>query len=161
MDGASEKVTRRGLFRGAFGTRPERAEGWYSVAGLAAGPGDVFWDGWADEQGVFVAGDEGVIFHFDRADWMRMQSPAPVPIHALWGTDRANLWAVGWMGLILQFDGETWHQRRGCVVDKAGKYPSVPENTPLFDICGLDDGRMWAVGDHSTRSPRNPLASRK
>ena len=102
MDGAVDQVTRRGLFRGAFGNRSKEEEGWYSVDVLAAGPGDVFWDGWADAQGVFVAGDDGVIFHFDGADWVRMTSPAPVPIHAFWGTDRTNLWAVGWMGLILR-----------------------------------------------------------
>ncbi len=150
MDGAPEMVSRRGLFRGRFGTKPETAEGWYSVEGIAAGPGDVFWDGWADDEGVFVVGDDGVIFHFDGIDWQRQLAPAPVPIHALWGTDRSDLWAVGWMGLILHHDGAEWQQMRGCVVDAAGKYPSVPENTPLFDICGTDDGRAWAVGDRGT-----------
>ncbi|MCV3273024.1 WD40/YVTN/BNR-like repeat-containing protein [Roseobacter sinensis] len=150
MDGTQETLSRRGLFRGQFGATSQTEEGWYSVEGIAAGPGDVFWDGWADEQGVFVTGDDGVIFHFDGSDWTRLQCPAPVPIHALWGTDRSNLWAVGWMGLILRFDGETWHQDRGCVVDTSGKYPSVPDNTPLFDICGLEDGRAWAVGDRGT-----------
>lgn len=150
MDGSRESLTRRGLFRGQFGTNTQSAAGWYGVDGSAAGPGDVFWNGWADEQGVFVAGDDGVILHFNGTDWTRMPCPVRVPIHALWGTVRRNLWAVGWMGLILRFDGDTWRHVRGCVVDPAGKYPSVPENTPLFDICGLEDGRAWAVGDRGT-----------
>ncbi len=150
MDGAPDDVSRRSFFGGQFGAEPAASEGWYSVDGIAAGPGDVFWDGWADSEGVIVAGDDGVIFHFDGTAWTRMPCPAPVPIHAFWGTARSNLLAVGWMGLILRFDGEEWHQMRGCVVDAAGKYPSVPENIPLFDICGLEDGQAWAVGDRGT-----------
>ncbi|MDW3222756.1 MAG: glycosyl hydrolase [Paracoccaceae bacterium] len=150
MDGTPESVSRRGLFRGQFGAPPEAAGEWYAVEGLAAGPGDVFWDAWADEQGLFVVGDDGVIFSFDGADWNRQSSPVPVPIHALWGIDRSNLWAVGWMGLILRYDGAQWHHAHGCVVDASGKYPATRENTPLFDICGLEDARAWAVGDHGT-----------
>ena len=150
MDGTPEMVSRRGLFRSQFGARPDTETGWFSVDGIAAGPGDVFWDGWADDAGVFVVGDDGVIFHFDGVDWQRQPAPAPVPIHALWGRDRSDLWAVGWMGLILHHDGTEWQQVRGCVVDSAGKYPSVAENTPLFDICCTDDGLAWAVGDRGT-----------
>ncbi len=150
MDAMVGAVSRRGLFRGQFGTKPTSGGGWYSVGGVSSGQGDVFWDGWADEAGVFVVGDDGAINHFDGEAWDRMDCPAPVPIHALWGNDRSNLWAVGWMGLILRFDGEAWHQLRGCVVDEAGKYPSAPENTPLFAICGAADGTAWAVGDRGT-----------
>ena len=147
MGGTAETVSRRGLLRGHFGAGLDASPGWYSVDGLPAGAGDVFWDGWADETGLFVVGDHGAINHFDGEDWVRMPCPAPVPIHALWGTERANLWAVGWMGLILRYDGEAWQQVRGCVVDAGGKYSSVEENTPLFAICGGPDGQAWAVGD--------------
>lgn len=147
MHGSVETVSRRGFFLGQFRARPEATTGWYSVDGLSAGADDVFWDGWADETGLFVVGDHGAINHFDGKDWVRLPCPAPVPIHALWGTDRANLWAVGWMGLILHHDGEVWSQVRGCVVDANEKYASVDENTPLFAICGDADGQAWAVGD--------------
>ncbi|MDP5220194.1 glycosyl hydrolase [Ruegeria sp. 2205SS24-7] len=150
MDGSPEMISRRGLLRGKFGSRPREARGWYAVAGLPTGPGNVFWDGWADDDGLFVVGDDGVITHFDGEVWERMSSPAPVPVHALWGRDRSELWAVGWMGLILRFDGAEWHKIRGCVVDAGGKYPSTPENTPLFGICGSDTGQAWVVGDRGT-----------
>lgn len=148
MDGSSDTVSRRGLLKGRFS--PNLESGWYAVEGIGAGPGTVFWDGWADAEGVFVAGDDGVIFSFDGESWTREITPMPVPIHAFWGTSRQSLWAVGWMGLILQHDSKAWHQRRGCVVDNNGKYPPVAENTPLFDICGRDDGHAWAVGDRGT-----------
>lgn len=145
MDGSSDPVSRRRLLSGRFG--PKQDSGWFAVDGVSAGPGDVFWAAWADQEGAFVAGDDGVIFGFSGEDWTREVSPVPVPIHAFWGTDRTCLWAVGWMGLILRYDGANWHHQRGCTVDGAGKYPAVAENTPLFDVCGLDNGHCWAVGD--------------
>ena len=151
MTSPDEKLSRRSLLRGALVTRSKTLSGgWSAVEGLRAGAGQVFWNGWADEEGVFVGGDDGIIVHYDGTDWHRHNVPAPVPIHAFWGTHRQSVWAVGWMGLILHFDGETWQQKRGCVVDEAGKYSSDTDNTPLFDICGLDDGRAWAVGDRGT-----------
>ena len=150
MDGNTETLSRRGFLRGGSRAQREAVSGWHSVEGMPAGPGDVLWDGWADASGLIVVGDDGAINYLDGEDWLRMTSPAPVPIHALWGTDRARLWAVGWMGLILRFDGKTWHQVRGCVVDSTGKYPSVDENTPLFAIAGTSDGLAWAVGDRGT-----------
>lgn len=150
MDGAMEDPGRRALFRGAFRASEKTATGWHMVTSLAAGSGDVFWDGWADEAGVFVVGDDGVIFYYDGADWTRQAAPAPVPIHALWGRSRDDLWAVGWMGQILHHDGRDWRHMQGCEVDGAGKYASSLANTPLFAITGGEDGRAWAVGDRGT-----------
>ena len=145
-----EVLSRRALFRGRLSGHEAAAGQWHLIEGLSAGSGDVFWGGWADEHGAFIAGDDGVIFHYDGTVWDRMPVPTPVPVHALWGTMRTQLFAVGWMGLILRFDGETWHHDRGCRVDPAGKYSSVPENVPLFDIDGRADGTAWAVGDRGT-----------
>jgi hypothetical protein len=145
---AAEAVSRRSLFRGQFAGGAAAA--WQSIEGLAAGSGDVFWGGWADAEGVFIAGDEGVIFHFDGTVWDRMQVPASLPVHALWGEVRQALWAVGWMGLILRYDGAAWTRVRGGVTTDAGRYASVPENTPLFGVDGRPDGTAWAVGDHGT-----------
>lgn len=145
-----DTVSRRSFFSGNFRDTPARVEGWYALQGTGANSRDVFWTAWADESGLFVAGDDGAMLEFDGAVWRRLPAPAPVPVHAIWGVDRNTLWAVGWMGLILRFDGETWHKVKGCVVDETGKYPSVPENTPYFAIAGLPDGRCWAVGDHGT-----------
>ncbi|MGI9479710.1 MAG: WD40/YVTN/BNR-like repeat-containing protein, partial [Hyphomicrobiaceae bacterium] len=150
MDGASNELSRRDFFRGGFLKPLDKPGGWHRVEELAAGSGDVFWDGWADDAGVFIVGDDGAIFHYDGAAWTREKSPAPVPIHALWGLSRGNLWAVGWMGLILHYDGETWRKVQGCETDKAGKYSADPVNEPLFAIGGLSDGRAWAVGDRGT-----------
>ncbi|MEL7000944.1 MAG: hypothetical protein AAFP68_22090, partial [Pseudomonadota bacterium] len=60
-----ENLSRRTLFRGQFSGREEARGQWHLVEGLSAGSGDVFWGGWADSEGVFVAGDDGAIFHYD------------------------------------------------------------------------------------------------
>ena len=141
--------SRRRLFRRLIEGDPDdpRRRPWRQVDGLAAGPGDVFWAAWASAGDVFVAGDEGAIFHFDGEIWQRLAVPVPVPIHALSGLSRDRLHAVGWMGAILAFDGETWRKQRGCIVGDDGKYAAVEENTPLFDLTGDEDGQLWAVGD--------------
>ena len=140
-------LNRRALFRGQF-AKPDDNRSWQPVEGLAAGSGDVFWGGWADSEGVFVAGDEGVIFHCDGSRWDRMQVPTSLPVHALWGLRRESLWAVGWMGLILHFNGEIWQRVRGGQIDGEGRYGSTPENTPLFAIDGAASSEAWAVGDN-------------
>ncbi len=152
MTGASSaqaEPSRRGLFRRLVDGDPNdpRRQPWRQVDGFAAGPGDVFWSVWSSEQDVFVAGDEGAVFHFDGQSWARLEAPAPVPVHAIFGPSRDCLHAVGWMGAIFAFDGERWRKERGCVIGDDGKYAAVPENTPLFDLTGDETGRLWAVGD--------------
>ncbi len=150
MDGAPQQTSRRNFFRGNFSNTSEVSDGWQLINDLAAGSGDVFWGGWADDLGVFVAGDDGAIFHFDGSDWARQPVEALAPIHALWGRSREDLWAVGWMGLVLHHDGRDWKQVRGCVTNADGKYSTDPINEPLFAVTGQPDGRAWAVGDRGT-----------
>lgn len=135
---------------------PHRAV-WRRVTEVGAGHGNVLWTGWADQNNVLVAGDDGTILHYDGAAdadggmWHSMQSPTRLPLHALWGRCFNELHAVGWMGTVLSFDGTRWQQRRGGVVDPdTGGYASCTENAPLFDLTGDASGRAWAVGDAGT-----------
>ena len=146
---AEAEPSRRSLFRRLVDGDPKdpRRQPWCQIDGLAAGPGDVFWTAWASEDDVFIAGDEGAIFHFDGHGWERLDAPAPVPVHAIFGASRDRLHAVGWMGAIFAFDGEHWQKERGCVIGDDGKYAAAVENTPLFDLTGDGTGRLWAVGD--------------
>ena len=157
---APANPARRGLFRqlaqGGDASAPHRAP-WHRVMEVAAGEGDVLWSGWATANEVFVVGDEGRILHFDgSADsegrlWHTMASGTRLPLHAIWGRSRNALHAVGWMGTVLDFDGQQWHHRRGGVVDPGSQsYAPCAENAPLFAITGDDSGRAWAVGDNGT-----------
>lgn len=141
-------LSRRALFRGDLG-RP-KSGGWHKSEDLPAGSGDVFWNGWADDDGVFVVGDGGTILHHDGAGWTREDVPPHLPVHALWGRTCSELWAVGWMGGILRYDGRHWQKVRGAEVGEDNKYTSCPVNEPLFAIAGTPDGMVWAVGDRGT-----------
>ncbi len=150
-------TARRRLFRDLITAgdpnAPHRAP-WHRVLEVAAGEGDVLWSGWATANEVFVVGDDGVILHFDGSTdsegrlWHLMPSGTRLPLHAIWGRNRNELHAVGWMGAVVSFDGEQWHHRRGGVVDQQSqRFTPCFENTPLFAITGDENGRAWAVGD--------------
>ncbi|MBV0934524.1 WD40/YVTN/BNR-like repeat-containing protein [Marinobacterium weihaiense] len=148
--------SRRRFFRQLTDPFDAQAPGvapWKPVPGIIAGDGEVLWSGWASTDEVFVVGDEGRIYHFDirgdgPAEWQLMDTPVTLPLHGIWGRSRTCLHAVGWMGCILQFDGERWQHLHGGVVDEAqGRYTACAENTPLFAIDGNAQGEAWAVGD--------------
>lgn len=151
----------RQLLDSANPDAPQRAP-WHRVPEVSAGDGDVLWSGWAGDGEVFVVGDEAMVLHFDsnldrRADghsdnqerlWQRMEVPTNLPLHGIWGLSRDCLFAVGWMGCVLHFDGSRWHQLRGGVVDPdSQRFTACVENTPLFAIDGNAKGQAWAVGD--------------
>lgn len=157
---APANPARRGMFRklaqAGDPNAPHRAT-WRRVTEVGAGEGNVLWAGWADENNVFVVGDEGSILHFDgNADaqggmWHTMDAPTRLPLHAIWGNSPDALHAVGWMGTVLSFDGQQWHHQRGAVIDPdTNNYAQSPENAPLFDLAGDASGRAWAVGDNGT-----------
>lgn len=151
IDQEHEVLSRRAFLRGQLpSTQARLAASWQSLEGFPGQSHDVLWAGWADKEGTFITGDDGLILHHDGIIWTSQHVPVPLPIHALWGNSRHDLWAVGWMGLVLHHDGSNWSQVRGCIQDKEGKYASCDENAPLFAISGRADGLAWAVGDHGT-----------
>lgn len=143
----------RQLLDGANPNAPQRAA-WHRVPEVGAGDGDVLWSGWAGDGEVFVVGDEAMVLHFDgHADaqnrlWKPMETPGNLPLHDVWGPSRDHLFAVGWMGCILHFDGTRWTQQYGGLVDDESQaFIACAENTPLFAIDGNASGHAWAVGD--------------
>ncbi|TMM47787.1 WD40/YVTN/BNR-like repeat-containing protein [Colwellia ponticola] len=127
---------------------------WHRVPEVGAGDGDVLWSGWAGNGELFVVGDEGMVLHYtgtaDQAGdlWQQMTLPVRQPLHGIWGASANNLYAVGWMGTLLHYDGQQWHHLSGGKIDeKTGKFQACQENTPLFAIDGSAKGEAWAVGD--------------
>ncbi len=81
--------------------------------------------------------------------WQPMTVPVQLPLHGIWGLTLDNIFAVGWMGCLLHFDGEQWRSLRGGVIDKnTERFAACEENTPLFAIDGNSQGEAWAVGDN-------------
>ena len=147
---------RRRFFRQLFTTdehAPNRAP-WHRVPEVGAGDGDVLWSGWTGDGELFVVGDEGRVLHYSGvADaqgrlWQPMTVPANFPLHGIWGLTADNLYAVGWMGCLLHYNGDQWQQLRGGIIDERnGRFKACAENTPLFAIDGNSQGEAWAVGD--------------
>lgn len=103
---------------------------------------------------AFVVTRGGQIYRWTRSGgWHRMRTPVSdsividddwihgVPMHALWARGESEIYAAGWDGTVLRFDGSEWHV--------------VP--TPLMTAPGTDrtpayyEGRITALaGDDTT-----------
>lgn len=133
---------------------PNRAV-WHRVPEVGAGDGDVLWSGLVVNNTLMVVGDEGMVLHYNGATdsngrfWQPMTVPTQLPLHGIWGLSLDNIFAVGWMGCLLHYDGQQWHSLRGGVIDqKTERFAACEENTPLFAIDGNQQGQAWAVGDN-------------
>lgn len=151
--------SRRRFFSRLLGTdndAPKRAP-WHRVPEVDAGDGDVLWSGMLIDNTLMVVGDEGLVLRYtgkpdtNQRLWQLMDVPSKLPLHGVWGLSLDNVFAVGWMGCILHYDGQQWRSVRGGVVDKrTERYAACKENTPLFAIDGNQQGLAWAVGDNGT-----------
>ena len=89
---------------------------------------------------IFVAGDDGIVFHFDGADWQQEDLGSKLNVHSLC-VRNDQVFSVGWLGRIcLREDGQ-WKPMQG------GQSDPATENQPLFEIEAADDNTLWAVGD--------------
>ncbi|MGD0676539.1 MAG: hypothetical protein ABSC94_14060 [Polyangiaceae bacterium] len=90
--------------------------------------------GWASAtDDVWYVGSR--IVHFDGSTWTCTAAAVPSQLHAVWGTSKADVWAVGDRGTILHFDGARWS--------------SVPSPTThaLRGVWASAPCDVWAIGD--------------
>jgi len=71
--------------------------------------------------------------------WSAVASGTFDPLHDLWGTSPADVFAVGGNGSILHYDGTGW-----------AADPSVPTSNLLFDVWGVSSSDVYAVGAAGT-----------
>jgi len=90
---------------------------------------------------IFIAGDDGVIFHFDGQRWQQEDLGSKLNVHSLCiSGDR--VFSVGWLGRICVREEGQWRPMQG------GQNDSSTVNQPLFEIDAAPDGSLWAVGDY-------------
>ena len=143
MNASLPETSRRGFLTALFkestgaGTRTELAP----VSELQNKTDSVLWAiaGSAPDN-IFVAGDDGAVFHFDGSNWKRENLGSKLNVHSLCIRSE-QVFSVGWMGRIcLREDGQ-WKPMQG------GQNDPATENQPLFDIEAASDNTLWAVGD--------------
>jgi hypothetical protein len=112
-----------------------------ALPGLRPGSRGVFWSlAGLSEDDCYVAGDDGVLFHFDGEQWQREHPGAKHNIHAICFVD-GEVYTVGWLGQICARRKGQWS------VEQGGGKEASRVNLPLFDIAVAGDGKPWAVGD--------------
>ena len=66
--------------------------------------------------------------------WCSVNAPMGSSLRAMWGFSREDVWAVGWPGLLLHWDGREWSQVR------------VPTSAALQSVWGSAPDNVWVVG---------------
>ena len=90
---------------------------------------------------IFVAGDDGVVFHFDGEHWQREELGSKLNVHSLC-LSQERVFSVGWLGRICVRENGAWTPLQG------GQNESTTVNQPLFEIDAAADDSLWAVGDY-------------
>jgi photosystem II stability/assembly factor-like uncharacterized protein len=103
---------------------------------------------WAENtNSVYVAGDGGVIFHWDGTTWTEMETPTERPLFSIHGTSSDNIWAVGGdsyqstnddKSVVLHYDGSSW-LKMPPPVDWAG------QSLTLSDVWVQSPTEVWAI----------------
>jgi photosystem II stability/assembly factor-like uncharacterized protein len=142
---ASQPLTSRRGFLTALFPDPHKSSGktgLTTVAELRQQTDAVLWALAGDApDNVFLAGDDGVVFHFDGQHWQREDLGSKLNVHSLCiSGDR--VFSVGWLGRICVREEGRWRPLQG------GQSDSSTVNQPLFEIEAASDGSLWAVGDY-------------
>ena len=149
--GVIERPDRRRLLRACFsGLAPSRGlKEFKPVDAVAKQAQGIIWaiDA-SDTDNIFLAGDDGTIFHYDGNTWRREAFPSDLPVHTLCrGTD-STLFAAGWLGLIAARRKGEWQILQGGNQVSDNDNPEIVRiNLPLFDLACAADGSIWAAGD--------------
>ncbi|MEH6471581.1 MAG: hypothetical protein V7752_10035 [Halopseudomonas sp.] len=133
---------------------PSPVKSFQRVADIGQQTSAVFWAMAAQAaDNIFVAGDDGLIFHYDGECWQQQRGCSDLPIHSLCFTQdkadtQSSLIAVGWLGLIAEYRRGEWHHIQGGQrVTSTSDAQMIRQNLPLFDVARASNGDLWAVGD--------------
>ncbi len=95
---------------------------------------------WVDGQtgAIFCTGEFGTIVRIGAGE-TRVDVPIESALYGIWGTNRSDVYACGWGGLIFRsVDDTTWERMES------------PTNETLLDIWGYSESNIYAVGTGGT-----------
>jgi hypothetical protein len=121
--GSAQLVAPSGLVTSLSSDTASTLFGCVSIAGVS----------WACG-GSFEAGTQIVVSNLGVSPQTRLLQSGQ-PLLAVWGSDASHVWAVGYGGQILFFDGASWHSQVSGT------------SANLQGIFGLDSSRVYAVGE--------------
>jgi hypothetical protein len=87
--------------------------------------------------GTQWTGDTGGVLHrYQAGAWQSFPSPTTEIMFGMWGSSATDIWAVGWAGTIMHFDGTEW------------TLAEVPEDATerLEAVYGFAPDDVWVVG---------------
>ena len=141
---ASQPLTSRRGFLTALFPGPDKSSsvtGLTTVAALHQQTDAVLWALAGDApDNIFVAGDDGAVFHFDGQQWRAEDLGSKLNVHSLCISGDL-VFSVGWMGRICERRQGQWRPLQG------GQNDTDAINQALFEIDAAPDGKLWAVGD--------------
>jgi len=91
---------------------------------------------------VFVAGDNGMIFHYNGDNWTLMNSNCSRNLKGIWGSSVSDIYAVGDRGAIMHYDGNQWSTTK-----RAG---NIGATTNFEGIWGSSGSDVFVVGEAGT-----------
>ncbi len=105
---------------------------------------------------AYVAGDSGIILHYDGTSWHLQASGTTQTLKAIWGTSGTDIFAVGAAGTILHYDGTLWQpQSSGTTVSLAVVQGASGSNVFVAGESGAIlhyDGVTWTTQSSGTTS---------
>jgi len=108
---------------------------------------------------VWVAGNAGVMYHYDGTAWTRVEMGTDKAITALWGAGDGSLYACGYGGRIWRNQGGTWSSMNsGTSKDLLGlgSYGSAIHAVGREGVILRNSGGSWSTqpGFAVTRNPK-------
>jgi hypothetical protein len=90
--------------------------------------------GWASAtDDVWFVGNRA--FHFDGTTWTIVPTPGTTALSGVWGSSRADVYAVGDRGAVLHYDGVRWSS------------VASPATTSLAAVWTSGPCDVWMIGD--------------
>lgn len=81
-------------------------------------------------------------------NWARLFTGVSLPLYGIWGTSRSDIFAVGWAGKIIHYNGQYWeHQSSGVEVGLRAVWGSSSTDVFAVGYGGTIvhyDGRAWS-----------------
>ncbi len=93
------------------------------------------------EQGVYIVGSGGKVLMYDGVQYLDLNAPTDQTLTSVWGTSTTDVWAVGFDGLVLHYNGQGWEDRSPPLE----VFFAEEETVPTGDAAVAARRNLWGV----------------